>query len=95
MISNVKCSCKFLFVDENKLSIVVVRSYRQAQAAVLQAIPRLKAERVATKRPDDYYAQMVKSDEHMKKVETFNSYGSHDSRFDCSSCSDSRVSCQS
>jgi rRNA-processing protein EBP2 len=43
-------------------------SYRQAQATVLEAIPRLKKEKIPTKRPDDYYAQMAKSDEHMKKV---------------------------
>lgn len=43
-------------------------SYRQAQATVLEAIPRLKKEKMATKRPEDYYAQMAKSDEHMKKV---------------------------
>ena len=43
-------------------------SYRQTQASVLEAIPRLKAARMATKRPDDYYAQIAKSDEHMKKV---------------------------
>ncbi|CAF4926254.1 unnamed protein product, partial [Rotaria sp. Silwood1] len=42
-------------------------SYRQAQGTVLQAIPSLKAEKFLTKRPDDYYAQMAKSDEHMKK----------------------------
>ncbi|CAF5140884.1 unnamed protein product, partial [Rotaria sp. Silwood1] len=41
--------------------------YRQAQGTVLEAIPRLKAEKISTKRPDDYYAQMIKSDEHMKK----------------------------
>lgn len=45
--------------------------YRQAQATVLQAIPRLKSEGVATKRPEDYYAQMAKSDVHMKKVREY------------------------
>lgn len=45
--------------------------YRQAQAAVLEAIPRLKVEKIATKRPDDYYAQMAKSDEHMKKIREY------------------------
>jgi rRNA-processing protein EBP2 len=45
--------------------------YRQAQATVLEAMPRLKAEKIATKRPDDYYAQMVKSDEHMKKIREY------------------------
>ncbi|UJR09811.1 hypothetical protein I4U23_014037 [Adineta vaga] len=45
--------------------------YRQAQAAVLEAIPRLKAEKYSTKRPEDYYAQMAKSDEHMKKIREY------------------------
>jgi len=45
--------------------------YRQAQATVLETMPRLKAEKIATKRPDDYYAQMVKSDEHMKKIREY------------------------
>ncbi|ELU03588.1 hypothetical protein CAPTEDRAFT_17805 [Capitella teleta] len=42
--------------------------YRQAQAAVLEALPRLKSMGVATLRPTDYFAQMAKSDDHMKKV---------------------------
>jgi len=43
-------------------------SYRQAQTAVLLGLPRLQAQGLPTKRPEDYFAQMVKSDEHMKKV---------------------------
>lgn len=42
--------------------------HRQAQAAVLEGIPRLHNLGVKTKRPDDYFAQMAKSDEHMQKV---------------------------
>jgi len=42
--------------------------YRQAQAAVLEAIPRLHSMNIKTKRPDDYFAQMAKSDEHMNKI---------------------------
>lgn len=42
--------------------------YRQAQAAVLSGIPRLHQLGVPTKRPDDYFAQMAKSDDHMTKV---------------------------
>ncbi len=42
--------------------------YRQAQAAVLEAIPRLKSMGVRTKRPDDYFAQMAKTDQHMQKI---------------------------
>ena len=42
--------------------------YRQAQAAVLEGLARLKSMKVPTKRPDDYFAQMAKTDEHMQKV---------------------------
>ena len=42
--------------------------YRQAQAAVMEALPRLKSMGIATRRPDDYFAQMAKSDQHMQKV---------------------------
>ncbi|XP_077501966.1 uncharacterized protein LOC144112985 [Amblyomma americanum] len=42
--------------------------YRQAQAAVLEGIPRLHQLGVVTRRPDDYFAQMAKSDTHMTKV---------------------------
>lgn len=42
--------------------------HRQAQAAVLEGIPKLHSLGVKTKRPDDYFAQMAKSDEHMQKV---------------------------
>lgn len=41
---------------------------RQAQAAVMDAIPRLQALGIATKRPDDYFAEMAKTDEHMQKI---------------------------
>lgn len=42
--------------------------YRQAQAAVLEGLPRLKSMNVVTQRPEDYFAQMAKSDEHMNKI---------------------------
>lgn len=42
--------------------------YRQAQAAVLEGLPRLHSMKVATKRPEDYFAQMAKSDDHMNKI---------------------------
>ena len=44
--------------------------YRQAQAAVQEALPRLKSMNISTKRPQDYFAQMAKTDEHMQKVIT-------------------------
>lgn len=43
-------------------------SYRQAQATVLQALPLLNKHGIATKRPEDYFAEMAKSDQHMQKV---------------------------
>ncbi|CAH2107686.1 unnamed protein product [Euphydryas editha] len=42
--------------------------HRQAQAAVIDGIKRLKELNIPTKRPDDYFAEMAKSDEHMQKV---------------------------
>jgi rRNA-processing protein EBP2 len=44
--------------------------HRQAQAAVLIGIPKLREQGVKTKRPDDYFAEMAKSDQHMQKVST-------------------------
>lgn len=42
--------------------------HRQAQAAVIDGIKRLHKLGVKTKRQDDYFAEMAKSDEHMQKV---------------------------
>ncbi|KAK9883952.1 hypothetical protein WA026_004890 [Henosepilachna vigintioctopunctata] len=42
--------------------------YRQAQATVMEAIPRIKAMNIPTQRPDDYFAEMLKSDEQMQKI---------------------------
>jgi len=42
--------------------------YRQAQAAVMEGLPRLQSMNVKTRRPDDYFAQMAKSDQHMNKI---------------------------
>lgn len=42
--------------------------YRQAQSAILEGLPRLQELGISTKRPEDYFAQMAKSDEHMDKV---------------------------
>lgn len=44
--------------------------HRQAQAAVLIGIPKFREKGVKTKRPDDYFAEMAKSDQHMQKVST-------------------------
>ena len=48
--------------------LCLITSLMVRQAAVLEGIPRLQAEGVPTRRPDDYLAQMVKSDEQMDKV---------------------------
>eukprot|EP00062_Callorhinchus_milii_P014498 gi/632963747/ref/XP_007898057.1/ PREDICTED: probable rRNA-processing protein EBP2 [Callorhinchus milii] len=42
--------------------------YRQAQATVLKALPKLHSLKVATQRPEDYFAEMAKSDQQMHKV---------------------------
>lgn len=42
--------------------------HRQAQSAVVEGIARLKSLNISTKRPDDYYAEMAKTDAHMQKV---------------------------
>ncbi|XP_028158594.1 probable rRNA-processing protein EBP2 homolog [Ostrinia nubilalis] len=42
--------------------------HRQAQAAVVEGIKRLKELNIPTRRPDDYFAEMAKTDEHMQKV---------------------------
>ncbi|KXJ26681.1 probable rRNA-processing protein EBP2 [Exaiptasia diaphana] len=45
-----------------------MRFYKQAQHAVTTAIPRLHSLGVKTNRPEDYFAEMVKTDEHMQRV---------------------------
>ncbi|XP_020385903.2 probable rRNA-processing protein EBP2 [Rhincodon typus] len=42
--------------------------YRQAQATVLDALPQLNQHKITTKRPDDYFAEMAKSDQQMQKI---------------------------
>ena len=57
-----------LHVNQRINSALVCCSYRQAQASVLEALPRLKKLNIFTKRPDDYFAEMAKSDQQMTKV---------------------------
>ena len=45
--------------------------YRQGQATVLSALEIFRAKKIPTKRPEDYFAQMFKTDEHMQ-VNYFN-----------------------
>ncbi|KAI6202240.1 hypothetical protein M3Y96_00927300 [Aphelenchoides besseyi] len=42
--------------------------YNQALCSVRKAIPMLEAEGIPVFRPDDYFAEMSKSDDHMQKV---------------------------
>lgn len=42
--------------------------YRQAQTAVRDGVAKLKELGIPTKRPDDYFAEMAKSDDHMQKI---------------------------
>ncbi|KYQ47138.1 putative rRNA-processing protein EBP2 like protein [Trachymyrmex zeteki] len=42
--------------------------HRQAQGAVMEGINKLKKFGISTFRPDDYFAEMAKSDDHMQKV---------------------------
>ena len=42
--------------------------HRQAQSAVMDGIARIKKLGIPTIRPDDYFAQMAKTDQHMHKV---------------------------
>lgn len=42
--------------------------YRLAQAAVREGIPKLHMLHIDTKRPNDYLAEMAKSDTHMQKI---------------------------
>lgn len=42
--------------------------HRQAQAAVTDGIAKLQRLGIPTKRPDDYFAEMAKTDEHMQKI---------------------------
>lgn len=44
-------------------------SYCQAQVAAKEALGKLRDLGVPTTRPEDYFAEMVKSDVHMQKVE--------------------------
>jgi len=42
--------------------------YKQAHTAAVQALPRIRSLGVETLRPQDYFAEMVKSDQHMRKI---------------------------
>jgi rRNA-processing protein EBP2 len=63
-------------VDESKITERDVHNdfkrevhfYKQAQQAVITALEMLHSQGVKTKRPDDYFAQMAKSDDHMKRM---------------------------
>lgn len=44
-------------------------SYQQAQSGVKIGLRKLEELGIATTRPDDYFAEMVKTDDHMRKVQ--------------------------
>lgn len=43
-------------------------SYYQAQSSALAGLRQLDELGVPTQRPEDYYAEMVKNDDHMRRV---------------------------
>ena len=43
-------------------------SYHQAQSSALTGLKKLEKLGVPTRRPDDYFAEMVKTDDHMRRV---------------------------
>ena len=43
-------------------------SYQQAQSGVKIGLRKLEELGIATTRPEDYFAEMVKTDDHMRKV---------------------------
>ena len=45
-----------------------VCSYQQAQSAAKIGLRKLEDLGIPTTRPDDYYAEMLKTDDHMTKV---------------------------
>ena len=49
-------------------------SYKQAQMAVAEALPKLRKLGVPIERPSDYFAEMVKTDDHMQKVGSFSNH---------------------
>lgn len=46
--------------------------YEQAKSAVISGMKRLHNDGVKTKRPEDYFAEMAKKDDHMKRVQIQN-----------------------
>ena len=63
-------------MDQLSLQLECLSSYQQALSALEMGQRKLKELDVPTTRPDDYFAEMVKTDDHMRKV----SCGFSDSR---------------
>ena len=51
-----------------KTHFYLFNSCNLAQLAVLELLPRFGVYGVPTKRPEDYFAEMVKSDKHMQRI---------------------------
>ena len=66
MILSEKCYCKPVFTQQ--ASQCQFFSYHQAQSSVLLGLRKLGELGVPTQRPEDYYAEMVKTDDHMRRV---------------------------
>ncbi len=48
--------------------IIIISSYQQALSSVEVGLKKLEEFGVPTKRPDDYFAEMLKTDDHMRKA---------------------------
>lgn len=57
----------FTFLYRMKV-FISLHSYQQAQSAVAIGLRKLQELDVPTTRPDDYFAEMIKTDDHMRKV---------------------------
>lgn len=49
---------------------IYIYSYNQALLSANEAINRLSRQNIPCIRPDDYFAEMIKSDEHMMKIQS-------------------------
>jgi len=61
--------CVLVYVHERSVYInVPFHSYNEALASAKLGQQRMEQLGVSVRRPDDYFAEMVKTDDHMKKV---------------------------
>lgn len=55
--------------------IILIHSYNQALTSAQLGQQKMEELGVAIKRPGDYFAEMVKTDDHMRKVHTISYHG--------------------